>query len=135
MSVVLFTSGLVVRVKGSRMSRFGRSCAVLATFVFLMLVGLAWSPPDAAAQEPVVGVNAPATTQPATVAQQQEGRRLGRSDWIAHVGLFCAMTLLVTVVDALFIARIFLNRRREQRRAQANPGAVPVNAGTAAVRR
>ena len=93
----------------------------LVAFVLLSLVlvaGLFLTMPDTAAASGTGALQTPvATPQPAgggAPAAANTGRPINRQDWIAHVPLFCAMTLLVLVVDGLFIGKLLLNRRRDQ---------------------
>ena len=52
----------------------------------------------------------------ATPAAAQVGRPLERRDWVNHVPLFCAMTMLVILVDAAVIGKIVYDRARARRR-------------------
>ena len=95
--------------------------ASLVAFALLamMLVAVLFltMPLTAAASGPGVLQTPVATPQPAgggAPAAANTGRPITRQDWIAHVPLFCAMTLLVIVVDALFIGKLLYDRRKNQ---------------------
>jgi uncharacterized BrkB/YihY/UPF0761 family membrane protein len=49
-------------------------------------------------------------------AQDGGGRDLSRADWIAHLPLALVMTLVVVVVDSVFIFKIARGRRKNSRR-------------------
>lgn len=62
-------------------------------------------------------VVAQATATPAAAgAAAQVGRPLERRDWVNHIPLFCAMTMLVILVDAAVIGKIVYDRARARRR-------------------
>lgn len=93
----------------------------LVAFVLLSLVlvaGLFLTMPDTAAASGAGTLQTPVATPPpaggATPAAANTGRPITRQDWVAHVPLFCAMTLLVLVVDGLFIGKLLYDRRKNQ---------------------
>ncbi|MBV7332391.1 hypothetical protein KFU94_30005 [Chloroflexi bacterium TSY] len=46
--------------------------------------------------------------------QQEQGRELTAADWVAHLPLLYAVIALTIVIDAIFIAMIFRNRRKNR---------------------
>ena len=61
-------------------------------------------------------VVAQATVTPAATGAAQASRPLERRDWVNHIPLFCAMTILVILGDAAVIGKIVYDRARARRR-------------------
>ena len=61
-------------------------------------------------------VVAQATPTAAATGAAAQARPLERRDWVNHIPLFCAMTMLVILVDAAVIGKIVYDRARARRR-------------------
>jgi hypothetical protein len=89
----------------------GSFLALVALFGALIFSADTLAAPSAAA--PGGAVVAQATATPAAA---QVGRPLERRDWVNHIPLFCAMTMLVILVDAAVIGKVVYDRARARRR-------------------
>ena len=61
-------------------------------------------------------VVAQATPTPGATGAAATARPLARRDWVNHIPLFCAMTMLVILVDAAVFGKIAYDRARARRR-------------------
>jgi hypothetical protein len=61
-------------------------------------------------------VQAQATPTPGTTGAVAGTRPLARRDWVNHIPLFCALTMLVILVDAAVIGKVAYDRARARRR-------------------
>jgi hypothetical protein len=63
-----------------------------------------------------------AVAVPGVPPAQQEGRPLGRSDWLERAPLALACVVLVVVVDTVVVVRVVRRRRQPSaRRPQGGP--------------
>jgi hypothetical protein len=65
---------------------------------------------------PAGGAVVAQATPVATPAAATTGRPLERRDWVSHIPLFCALTMLVILVDAAVIGKVAYDRARARRR-------------------
>ena len=97
----------------------GSFLALVALFVALVFSADALAAPSSAPPGGAIVAQATATPGAAgapTPAAAQVGRPLERRDWVNHIPLFCAMTMLVILVDAAVIGKVVYDRARARRR-------------------
>jgi hypothetical protein len=95
----------------------GSLLALVALFAALIFSADTLAAPSAA--PPGGAVVAQASPTAAATDAAAQARPLERRDWVNHVPLFCAMTLLVILVDAAVIGKIVYDRARARRRPAA----------------
>ena len=92
----------------------GSFLALVALFAAMVFSADTLAAPSSASPGGVVVAQATAT--PAATGAAAAARPIDRRDWVNHIPLFCAMTMLVILVDAAVIGKIVYDRARARRR-------------------
>jgi hypothetical protein len=88
--------------------------ALVALFGALVFTADTLAAPSSAPPGGAVVAQATATAGATGAAAQT--RPIERRDWVNHIPLFCAMTMLVILVDAAVIGKVVYDRARARRR-------------------